>query len=196
MQGHHLCPDPGYYLIKEAIENNITVVPVPGVSAAISALSVSGLPTDAFIFIGFLPKKKGARIEELKKLSYEEKTLIFYESPKRIISFLEELMEIMGDRYAVLGREISKLHEEFLRDSLSQIIFELTARASIKGEITLLVKGYESKKPEFSIEALENEIEQEMNQSSEKLSELSKRIAKKYGISKKVVYEKALKMKL
>lgn len=185
--------DPGYRLVKAAVENGITVVPIPGVSAAITALSAAGLPTDAFMFIGFPQKKKGKRSEQLKRLADESATLVFYESPKRILSFTEELIEIMGDRYAVLGREMTKFHEEFIRGKLSEILNSLKDRDAIKGECTLLIKGCEEGEKEISPETMRDEIEQGLETTG--ISELSKIIAKKYGLSRKSVYEEILRVK-
>ena len=114
--------DPGYRLIEAAIANKITVTPIPGVTAATAAMSVSGLPTDSFVFIGFAPKKKGKRLKFLTELSAEPRPLIFYESPKRILSLMEEIISCMGDRNAMLAREMTKLHEEFVRGTVSQIL--------------------------------------------------------------------------
>jgi 16S rRNA (cytidine1402-2'-O)-methyltransferase len=187
--------DPGYRLVKAAVENGITVVPIPGVSAAVTALSAAGLPTDAFMFIGFPQKKKGKRSEQLKRLAHESATVVFYESPKRILSFIAEVIEIMGDRYAVLGRELTKFHEEFLRGKLSEILSALQARDAVKGECTLLIKGCdeEDKEEEISPEAMRYEIEQELETTG--ISELSKKLAKKYGLSRKSVYEEILRLK-
>jgi len=185
--------DPGYQLIKEAIANGITVVPVPGVSAVITAISAAGLPTDEFLFIGFAHKKEGKRISQLKRLANESETLVFYESPGRIISFIEEVKEIMGDRYGVLGREMTKLHEEFIRGSLSEILMILKERPVIKGECTLLIKGCEDRE-EISSETLKNEIEELIIQGM-KVSELSKQIAEKYNLPKRYIYEQALMIK-
>ncbi len=124
--------DPGYRLVKEAVINRIRVSPIPGVSAAIAALSVSGLPTDSFVFIGFPAKKKAKRLDQLKDLEGEGRTMVFYESPRRILTFLKEIITVMGDRYGVLSREMTKLHEEFIRGFLSEILSSLNARSAIK----------------------------------------------------------------
>jgi len=132
--------DPGYRVITEAIKHEISVVPVPGACAAITALSVSGLPVHRFAFEGFLPPKTGKRKTLFKKLAEEERTLIFYESPYRICAALKDMIEVLGDRKAVFAREITKLHEETLRGKLTEILEILESR-KIKGEITLLVEG-------------------------------------------------------
>ncbi len=186
--------DPGYCLIKEAIASNIKVVPIPGVSAAITALSAAGLPTDSFIFIGFLSKTKNKRLKQLRELANEQRTMIFYESPKRILKLLDEIKLIIGDRYCVLSREMTKLHEEFIRDSVSEIFQNLKARPAIKGEITLLVKGY-IKDKDVPLEIIKQEIKKNIDLTDNKLSSIAKQIAIKYGLPKSKVYEMALKIK-
>lgn len=186
--------DPGYRLVKEAIANNIKVIPVPGVSAAVTALSAAGLPTDSFIFVGFPAKKKAKRLKQLKELASENRTIIFYESPKRILTFLEEIIDAMGDRYGVLSREMTKLHEEFLRGFLSEIHYILNARPVVKGECTLLVMGCEDIK-EVSLETVRNEINSELEKTGGRLSDIARTVAKKYGLPKNKVYDEALKLK-
>jgi len=186
--------DPGYRLVKEAIANNIKVIPVPGVSAAVTALSAAGLPTDSFIFVGFPAKKKAKRLKQLKELASENRTIIFYESPKRILTFLEEIIDAMGDRYGVLSREMTKLHEEFLRGFLSEIHYILNTRTVVKGECTLLVMGCEEIK-EVSLETVRNEINSELEKTGGRLSDIARTVAKKYGLPKNKVYDEALKLK-
>ncbi len=186
--------DPGYRLVKEAIANNIKVIPVPGVSAAVTALSAAGLPTSSFIFVGFPAKKKAKRLKQLKELASEIRTIIFYESPKRILTFLEEIIDAMGDRYGVLSREMTKLHEEFLRGFLSEIHYILNARPVVKGECTLLVMGCEENK-EVSLETVRNEINSELEKTGSRLSDIARAVAKKYGLPKNKVYDEALKLK-
>ena len=186
--------DPGYRLVKEAIANNIKVIPVPGVSAAVTALSAAGLPTDSFIFVGFPAKKKAKRLKQLKELASENRTIIFYESPKRILTFLVEILDVMGDRYGVLSREMTKLHEEFLRGFLSEIHYILNARPVVKGECTLLVMGCEEIK-EVSLETVRNEINSELEKTGSRLSDIARAVANKYGLPKNKVYDEALKLK-
>ena len=114
--------DPGYMLLQSALEKGIRVIPIPGVSAGVTALSISGLPTDSFIFIGFPAKKKAKRLKQLREFADEKRTLIFYVSPGGMLAFMEEIADVMGDRYGVLCREMTKLHEEFLRGRLSELI--------------------------------------------------------------------------
>ena len=132
--------DPGYRLIKMATENQIPVVPVPGPSAVIAALSVSGLPTDSFLFEGFLPHKSKKRRDLLQQLEEVRETLIFYESPHRFSETLKDILEILGDREIVLTRELTKVYEEVLRGKVSEIQNQIGER-KLKGEMTLVVSG-------------------------------------------------------
>jgi 16S rRNA (cytidine1402-2'-O)-methyltransferase len=186
--------DPGYRLIKSAASHGVAIVPVPGVSAAATALSVAGLPTDAFTFAGFLPKKKGKRLKLLDQLAQEPRTLIFYESPKRILTLINEIIDTMGDRFGVLAREMTKLHEEFIRDQLSEILAILKRRSAIKGECTLLVSGWDDNRS-VEWESVENEIKGELQSSTEPVSKLVKKISQKYGLPKNKVYQEALKIR-
>jgi 16S rRNA (cytidine1402-2'-O)-methyltransferase len=137
--------DPGFRLIQLAIENQISIVPIPGPSAVITALSVSGLPTDAFLFQGFLPHKSKKRRDLLKELEEVRETLIFYESPHRFSETLKDILEILGDREIVLTRELTKVYEEILRGKVSQIQ-NMIGERKLKGEITLVVEGKTRKK--------------------------------------------------
>ncbi|MDD2390090.1 MAG: 16S rRNA (cytidine(1402)-2'-O)-methyltransferase [Desulfobacterales bacterium] len=186
--------DPGYHLVRVAIEEKISVVPIPGVSAAIAALSASGLPTDSFLFVGFLPKKSSKRLQQLHDLSNQPGTIIVYESPRRILSLLKELESVMGDRYAVLSREITKLHEEFIRGTVSEIWADLGGRQSVKGECTLLISGCEKDKP-VSMEIIQEEIQSALKLKNGTVSDIVKDIARRYPLSKSRIYEEALKIK-
>lgn len=133
--------DPGYRLVRDARAEGLPVVPVPGPSAAVAALSVSGLPTDRFRFVGFLPHKAAARRRELAALEGATETLVLYESPQRVLASLEDMVEALGDREAFLFREATKIHEEYARGRLSDLRALLAARDSVKGEIVLVVAG-------------------------------------------------------
>ncbi len=137
--------DPGFRLIRTATENRIPIVPVPGPSAVIVALSVSGLPTDAFLFKGFLPHKMKKRRDLLKELADVRETLIFYESPHRISETLKDIYEVLGDREIVLTRELTKIYEEVLRGRVSEVQTQIGGR-KLKGEITLVISGKKRKK--------------------------------------------------
>jgi 16S rRNA (cytidine1402-2'-O)-methyltransferase len=187
--------DPGFRLIQAAIEGGIPVIPVPGVSAAIAAVSVSGLPTDSFIFIGFPAKKKGARARQLAALAASPRTLVFYESPRRIVPFIQEVSEVFGDRRAVLGREMTKVHEEFLRGPLSSIRSELACRPRVKGECTLLVAGADPAKPAVSTADLAAEIRRELAEGTLRPSDLARALAARHGLSRGKIYERILEIR-
>ena len=191
--GTPLISDPGYRLIKKAVENNIKIVPIPGASAITASLSAAGMPTDSFFFKGFMPKKKQKRIEAIKELKEYKVTLIFYESPMRIKNFIKELLEILEDREAVLAREITKAYEEFIRGKLSYILNQLDLRNSVKGECTLLVAG--NTEEDLTDNLFLKELEHLLLKDNNRLSEVVKEIANKYKISKKIVYDNAVKIK-
>ena len=132
--------DPGYPLIRAAIEADITVVPIPGPSAVLAALAASGLPTARFLFTGYLPRKRSARQAALRGLQDEPGTLIFLESPRRVAAALADAAQILGERPVVVARELTKLHEEFLRGSLSEIA-SVVAERTLRGELTLCIGG-------------------------------------------------------
>ena len=186
--------DPGYHLITEAISNEIKVVPIPGASAAIAALSASGIPGGSFVFIGFLSRNKSKRKKILKELLEEKRIMVFYESPRRIITFLEEIYGVMGDRYSVLSREMTKIHEEFIRGELSEIITILKARSSVKGEFTILVSGSACKE-DINIENISREIKNRLEKTDSGVLNIAKEISKKYNVKKSMIYDMALKIK-
>lgn len=192
--GTPLISDPGYRLVKQAIENNIKVVAIPGVSAAITALSIAGLPTDIFTFAGFPPKKKGKRITFLRELSTAPGAVIFYESPKRVITLMEDIQCEFGDRSAVFSREMTKRYEETIRAPLSEIISKLKDRESVRGECTLIVAASE-KKTAITEDVLESEIINRINCSSTGPSDLAKAIAREFGIPKNDAYRRILQLK-
>jgi 16S rRNA (cytidine1402-2'-O)-methyltransferase len=135
--------DPGYHLVQACIQNNIRVIPVPGPSAIIAALIASGLPSHRFVFEGFLPQKKG-RKKRIEQLAKEERTIILYESPHRILKTVREFYEQMGERPCVMARELTKKFEEFFRGTLGELLKYLESKP-IKGEIVLLVQGFNKK---------------------------------------------------
>ena len=133
--------DPGFRLVRDARAEGLPVLPVPGPSAAVAALSVSGLPTDRFLFVGFLPARAGPRRRALEELSAARPTLVFYESPVRAVRALTAMAEVLGDREAFLCREATKVHEEYVRGRLREIVDRLAARSTVRGEIVLVVAG-------------------------------------------------------
>ena len=140
--------DPGFLLVRACVQNEIEVICLPGATALIPALVVSGFPTDSFVFEGFLPVKKG-RQTKLTELKEEKRTMVFYESPHRLVKTLENFIEYFGgERTASVSREISKLHEETVRGTLSEILAIFAAR-TVKGEIVMIVEGNNSKKNKY-----------------------------------------------
>ena len=168
--------DPGYRLICAAIQAGVKVIPVPGVSAAIAALSVSGLPTDAFVFLGFPPKKQARRMALLKEIEAEPRTLIFYESPKRVLSFLKDALAVLGDRSGVVCREMTKRYEEFIRGPISEMLADLSGRREIKGECTLVISGKNKDMP-LSAESLESSVSAYLMHPAESPGELARKMA-------------------
>lgn len=183
--------DPGYRLVRAAVARGVHVFPIPGVSAAVTALCVAGMPTDAFVFIGFVSRKARKRRELLQSLAAESRTLIFYESPRRLTAFLEEVRDILGDRPAVLGREMTKLHEEFIRGTLAEIQSALARRGSLKGECTLLVEGAPANES-VAEDEMAAALRDALAQPGAHLSSVAKTYAQRYRLPRKAVYEMAL----
>jgi len=186
--------DPGYRLLQAAIAANIRIVPIPGPSAAMTALSAAGLPSDSFLFVGFLPPKSAKRQARLKQLANAAATVIFYESPNRIIALLQEIAELLGNRPVVVAREMTKRYEEFIRGRVEDVFIDLKARSDIKGEITLLVSGRESATEDFT-EAVKEEIDAALRNGSTGTAKLSRDLAGRYGMPKNQVYEMILQIK-
>jgi 16S rRNA (cytidine1402-2'-O)-methyltransferase len=133
--------DPGFRLVRDARAEGLPVLPVPGPSAAIAALSASGLPTDRFLFVGFLPARAGERRRALAELTAVRATLVVYESPLRVLGALADMIDVLGDRDAFLCREATKVHEEYLRAPLSALRLSLASRETVRGEMVLVVAG-------------------------------------------------------
>ena len=191
--------DPGYVLIDLALKNNIKIIPVPGVSALITALVVSGLPTDKFVFEGFLPRKIKERKRYFKSIENEERTIIFYETPHRLKKALKDMLEILGDRKVVIARELTKLYEEIIRGKLSQVLTEISTK-EVKGEITLIVQGGIKKKENSSTDFLIKEciIEEylkKLKNQGYSNKEIIKITQEKLNIPKNLIYKKLLEMK-
>jgi 16S rRNA (cytidine1402-2'-O)-methyltransferase len=176
--------DTGYELISEAIKRNIQVIPVPGASAAIAALVVSGLPPDQFIYIGFIPRKKGERIAIFKSLADEPQTLVTYESPHRLLATLQDMLEVFGDRRIAVCRELTKLHEEVFRGTLSEAINHFTV---VRGEFTLVVAG-KAEEDAVMTEDIEKAIRRLQNEGTSARNGVA-RIAGETGLPKKKVYQ-------
>ena len=181
--------DPGSVLIKKAVEEDVRIVPIPGPSAFLAALSVSGLPTDEFTFIGFLPSKKTRRQSVLQELSLEQRTLVFYEAPHRVLEVLMEMELFFKERNAVLIKEITKIHEEVLRGTVPEIRMQLQ-QSTIAGEYVLIVEGRKTERA-FTIADVIPEIGYLMKKGFGR-KEAVKKIAAAYGLSRKELYDKSL----
>jgi 16S rRNA (cytidine1402-2'-O)-methyltransferase len=186
--------DPGYFLINLAIDQDIPVVPIPGATAAIAALSVSGMPTDNFVFEGFLPPKHTARLKRLQGLIQEERTLIFYEAPHKIIKTVEDMLEIFGDRRAVITRELTKIHEETIRGTLSAILTRLKS-GTIKGEFTIVLHGASAEPLMQDVDTAQYLKNLILHRGLTKKEAITA-AAEELGLPKKQVYKESLKIQL
>ena len=182
--------DPGEEIIKQAIENNIEIIPIPGCTAFVNAVICSGMSTKEFVFIGFLSANNKERKDKLEELKFETKTLIFYEAPHKAKAALETMLEILGDREVVLARELTKIHEEFIRGKISTVLEQIV---DYKGEFVIVVKGNEKNKLENEIENLNNKSLEEHYKYYEKQGydkkEIVKKIAKDRNVQKDMIYK-------
>jgi 16S rRNA (cytidine1402-2'-O)-methyltransferase len=184
--GTPLISDPGYRLVKSAREQGIAVSPIPGPAAVVAGLSASGLPTDAFVFLGFLPAKKVQRRKVLEAWKEIEATLVFYEAPHRIVEALQDIAETLGARPVVVARELTKLHEEFLSGTASELRDVLAARPALKGEITLMVgKGAAAEVDNRPL----SEAVAELEQAGLPRMQAIKEAARRRGLSKRDAYK-------
>ncbi len=186
--GTPLIADPGYRIVHEARRRGIAVIPVPGPSAIITALSASGLPTDGFRFLGFLPPKAGQRRRMLENAAESDATLVFYEAPHRILETLDELGACLGERPVVIARELTKMHEEFLSGTPESLRAELAARPSIKGEFTVMV-GKATEASPVDESTIETEIASLVEGGTSRM-EAMKMVARRHGLSKRDVYRR------
>jgi len=184
--------DPGYRIVVDAIQAGIEVVPLPGASALTTALSASGLPTDRFLFEGFLPAKAQERKAKLQALRAEAATLVFYEAPHRLLDSLAEMLKIFGDREIAVARELTKIHQEFLRGTLSKVVSAL-AEGDVKGEIVIIVHGA-SGEAQVPDEDLHRMILQ-LAGNGMGVKEIAELLGERYGLAKKEVYKLALDLK-
>ncbi|MGO9012699.1 MAG: 16S rRNA (cytidine(1402)-2'-O)-methyltransferase [Bryobacteraceae bacterium] len=188
--GMPLVSDPGYRLVQAAIEAGIPVEPVPGPSAALAALAASGLPTAAFHFVGFLPAKSGQRSRALEALREESATLIFYEAPHRVLEALDAIADVLGPRPVVAARELTKVHEEFVRGTAAEVRAQLAARGSVKGEFTLLVGKAVAPAPD---DTPAGEAVEELVRAGAARMDAIKQVARRRGLSKREIYEQVLR---
>lgn len=187
--------DPGYRIALSAIREGFRVVPVPGACAAVAALSAAGMPSDRFLFAGFPPKKPGPLRTLLEDLSGRKETLVFYESPHRIVSLLGSIRNRMGERYVVVARELTKLHEEFIRGTAGEVETALRQKEKVRGEITLLVSGKPDEKPGIpDPEELAAEILRCLPDNPS-TTRLAAELARRYNCSKNDMYQAILAVK-
>jgi 16S rRNA (cytidine1402-2'-O)-methyltransferase len=195
--GMPLVSDPGYRLVTLCLRHQIPVVPVPGPSALLAALSASGLPNEEFLFVGFLPQRSGERRRSLERLRIEDRTIIFYEAPHRIAECVADAQEILGDRPACLAREVTKLHEEFRRGKLSVIASSLEERPA-RGEITLLIGPVdpgEARPHVDSAQNLSDRVEELMRQAKLDRKDALKLAAKERGLTRRAAYDQMVEQK-
>jgi 16S rRNA (cytidine1402-2'-O)-methyltransferase len=188
--GMPLVSDPGYRLVTLCVRHRIPVVPIPGPSALLTALSASGLPNEEFLFVGFLPNRSGERRRALERLRIEDRTIIFYEAPHRVAETVVEAREILGDRNACLAREVTKLHEEFRRGRLSEIAASLAERPA-RGEITLLIAPEDNAgagSQAGSSQSIAARVEELMHQAKLDRKEALKVAAKERGLTRRAAY--------
>lgn len=187
--------DPAYRIVTKAIECGITVIPIPGATALIAGVTASGLPTDSFLFAGFPPHKKMARRARLEELKGQQATLVFYEAPHRIRETLNDALEIFGNRQAALARELTKLHEQFIRGDLSEIVAHFDAHEP-RGEMVLVIAGSgDDNLPPVEFNSVTEQVEQLMNEAGLDRNDAIKQAAKSRGLSKRDAYQLMLKEK-
>ncbi len=188
--GTPLISDPGYRLVAEAAARNIAVVPIPGPSALTAALSAAGLPTDRFLFAGFMPEKAGARAKALDALADVPATLVFYESPRRLGAALRDMAAALGDRPAAVCRELTKMHEEVRRGSLAVLSDHYREAGPPKGEVVIVVAPPEA--GEASADDLDDLLRAALEDAS--LKDAAARVARLTGLPKRAVYARALEL--
>jgi 16S rRNA (cytidine1402-2'-O)-methyltransferase len=195
--GMPLVSDPGYRLVTLCVRHRIPVVPVPGPSAVLAALAAAGLPNEEFLFVGFLPQRSGERRRMLDHLRIEERTMIFYEAPHRLAESIADVQEILGDRPACIAREVTKIHEEFLRGKLSQLVESLADRPA-RGEITLIVGPPEPSAATGqadSTQSLSDRVDELIRQAKLDRKEALKLAAKERGLTRRAAYDQLVEGK-
>mgnify|MGYP005842846353 CR=1 FL=1 len=178
--------DPGFELIRAAIEKGIQVVPVPGPSAVIAALSISGLPTDQFVYVGFLPRKRGERRRALQLLAAEPRTIVAFEAPHRLVESLEDIKEVLGDRRVAVIRELTKIHEETLRTSVAQAIGHFVVHPP-RGEFTLVIAGAGKERARLEADEIEDRLRR-LRSAGCSSREAIAQVAREAGMPRREVY--------
>ena len=187
--------DPGSLLVNMALGNGIRVSPIPGPSAAIAALSVSGLHVDRFLFLGFLSNRTGKRKKELRDLAHEQRCMVFYEAPHRIKAMLKDICEILGDRHVVVLRELTKIYEEIKRGPVSLILKELDDHV-LKGEFTVVLAGAEKRENEDFVDNKTRDIiKRLLHENKMGVKEIATRLSKEFNLNYRTVYKEGLIIK-
>jgi 16S rRNA (cytidine1402-2'-O)-methyltransferase len=184
--------DPGYQLVRDAVAENIRVIPVPGSCAAITALSASGMPTDAFTFAGFPPSRQGKRRTFLAGMNNLPGTLVLYEAPHRLLDTLNDIGEVLGDRQVIVARELTKVFEEYVRGTVAEVI-SAVSQGTVRGEVVLLIAPGEAQPEE--VEPLENALARLMAEGTLSIKDIAKQAAVISGVSRSEAYAEALRLK-
>ncbi len=181
--------DPGYHLVRAAVAAGVPVVPIPGASSVVTLVSVSGLAVDRFAFEGFLPPRDAARRKRLEALAQEPRAMVFLETGRRLVAFLEAAADVLGERETVIGRELTKLHEELMRGTLP--VLRDRVRDGVLGEVTVVVAGAPERSGPADAASLDDEI-RAAHGAGMRVRELSAAIAERHGLPRRVVYQRAL----
>jgi 16S rRNA (cytidine1402-2'-O)-methyltransferase len=192
--GTPVISDPGHRLVAMCLRHHISIIPIPGPSAVIAALAVSGLPTEEFVFVGFLPPRAGDRRKALDRLAQETRTMVFYEAPHRLVETLAAALDRLGRRPAVIARELTKVHEEFLRGDLAELVVR-ARRTPLRGEITLLIGGAQpgdAPAVELPSAPIRERVEQIMREQNLDRKAALKRAARERGLTRREAYEQLL----
>ena len=184
--GTPLVSDPGFRIVRGAVQAGIQVEALPGASAVLAALVVSGLPTDQFHFLGFLPPRQGQRLRLLESLANEHATLVFYEAPHRILESLADIATVLGRREIAVAREITKLHEEVLRGTPKEVLAKLESRDTVRGEFVILIS--KATEPEYDDRPIDEAIDELIGAGVERMDAI-KTVARQRGLSKRDVYK-------
>lgn len=190
--GMPLVSDPGYVIVKKCIEEGIKITCLPGASSTLTALALSGLPSDSFYFNGFLPNKKVARVKKLDSLKNIKTTLIFFESAKRLIDSLKDIQEVLGDIEVAVARELTKKFEEVKRGNLQELIEYYEENGAPRGEIVIVAKN-DCEKQKLGLEEIDALIIEGLK--TDKVKGVAKRLAEEYGLNKNEIYARALELK-
>jgi len=185
--------DPGYQLVRDAVAEGIPVVPVPGTSAVVAALSASGLPTDTFTFAGFPPARQGRRRTFLAGVSTLPGTLVIYEAPHRLLETLSDIREVMGERQVVVARELTKIYEEFIRGSVSQVIVAVSLHETVRGEVVLLIAPGDVKPQDSG--SLQELLVKLMADGLLSIKDVARQASETAGVSRSEAYAEALRLR-